>query len=95
MCQVIDRYILQSRKPDTEFSKKAALLRQCLPVVLVNMSGVIHWEHRAFNKAGHNLSSWDGVDCNPQEQFILYKSYRGAILKAFTIWAVVSPVLFF
>jgi lysophospholipase L1-like esterase len=85
LCQVIDRYLPHSQTPDTVFNTKAALLRQYLSVVLDNMPGVFLWEHRAFCKAGKNLLSLDGVHANPHGQFSLYKSYRGAILKALSL----------
>jgi hypothetical protein len=85
VCQVIDRYLPHSQTPDTVFNTKAALLRQYLSVVLDNMPGVFLWEHRAFCKAGKNLLSLDGVHTNPHGQFSLYKSYRGAILKALSL----------
>jgi hypothetical protein len=85
VCQVIDRYLPHSQTPDIVFNTKAALLRQYLSVVLDNMPGVFLWEHRAFCKAGKNLLSLDGVHANPHGQFSLYKSYRGAILKALSL----------
>ena len=85
VCQVIDRNLPHLQTPDTVFNTKVALLRQYLSVVLDNMPGVFLWEHRAFCKAGKNLLSLDGVHCNSYGQFSLYKSYRGAILKALSL----------
>ena len=81
VCQVIDRKIPHSTAPDTAFNAKAhAILRQYLCVVLENKVGIFLWEHRDFG-SDVSLPSLDGVHCNSQGQYRLYRSYRGAILK--------------
>jgi hypothetical protein len=40
------------------------------------------------------LLSSDGVHCNAQGQYCLYRSYRGAILKALKLLYPVNPVLY-
>ena len=72
VCQVIDRKIPHSTAPN---------LRQYLCVVLENEAGIFLWEHLDFG-SDVNLLSLDGVHCNSQGQYRLYRSYRGAILKA-------------
>ena len=81
VCQVIDCKIPHSTAPDAAFNAKAAILRQYLCVVLENEAGIFLWEHRDFG-SDVNLLSLDGVHCNSQGQYCLYRSYRGAILKA-------------
>ena len=81
VCQVIDRKIPHSTAPDAAFNAKTAILRQYLCVVLENEAGIFLWEHRDFG-SDVNLLSLDGVHCNSQGQYRLYRSYRGAILKA-------------
>ena len=81
VCQVIDRKIPHSTAPDAAFNAKAAILRQYLCVVLENEAGIFLWEHRDFGGDVNSLSL-DGVHCNSQGQYRLYRSYRGAILKA-------------
>ena len=82
VCQVINRHIPHSDAPDHAFNAKASILRQYLSVVLANEPGVFPWYHRKFDNGRIDLLSLDGVHCNPQGQYILYRSYRGAILKA-------------
>jgi lysophospholipase L1-like esterase len=82
VCQVINRRIPHSDEPDHAFNAKASMLRQYLSVVLANEPGVFLWDHRKFDNGRIDLLSLDGVHCNPQGQYILYRSYRGAILKA-------------
>ena len=67
------------------FHAKADILRQYLSVVLENEKGMFIWQHREFFKADRNLLSTDGVHCNPQGQYCLYRSYRGAIIKALAL----------
>ena len=81
ICQVIDRKIPHSTAPDAAFNAKAAILRQYLCVVLENEAGIFLWEHHDFG-SDVNLLSLNGVHCNSQGQYRLYRSYRGAILKA-------------
>jgi hypothetical protein len=81
VCQVINRHIPHSDAPDHAFNAKASILRQYLSVVLANEPGVFLWDHRKFDYGRIDLLSLDGVHCNPQGQYILYRSYRGAILK--------------
>ena len=83
VCQVINRHIPHSDAPDHAFNPKASILRQYLSVVLANEPSVFLWDHRKFDNGRIDLLlSLDGVHCNPQGQYILYRSYRGAILKA-------------
>ncbi len=82
VCQVINKHIPHSDAPDHAFNAKASILRQYLSVVLANEPGVFLGDHRKFDNGRIGLLSLDGVHCNPQGQYILYRSYRGAILKA-------------
>ena len=85
VCQVINRNLPQTQAPDNAFNTKAALLRQYLSVVLAEEQGIFVWEHREFSHPGRLLLSSDGVHCNAQGQYCLYRSYRGAILNALTM----------
>lgn len=84
VCQVINRNLPHTHLPDSEFNVKAALLRQYLSVVLAEEQGICVWEHREFFRPDRVLLSPDGVHCNAKGQYCLYRSYRGAILKALT-----------
>ena len=85
VCQVINRNLPHTQAPDNAFNTKAALLRQYLSVVLAEEQGIFVWEHREFSHPDRLLLSSDGVHCNAQGQYCLYRSYRGAILKALTM----------
>ena len=65
---------------------KAADLCQCLCFVLADQPGIFLWDHREFFRSDRSLLSADGVHCNAQGQYCLYSSYRGAILKALTMF---------
>ena len=82
VCQVINRNIPFAQGPDLGFNAKAAILRQYLSVVLAEENGIFTWDHREFFRTDRALLSSDGVHCNAQGQYCLYRSYRGAILKA-------------
>ena len=82
VCQVLDRNIAHTDKPDRVFNAKAAVLRQYLSVVLAGQPGVLLWEHRDFAHPARSLLAKDGVHCNAGGQYCLYRSYRGAILQA-------------
>ena len=82
VCQVINRNIPRTLSPDSNFNVKAAVLRQYLSVVLADQPGILLWEHKEFSRSDRSLLCLDGVHCNAQGQYCLYRSYRGAILKA-------------
>ena len=82
VCQVINRNIPFAQGPELGFNAKAAILRQYLSVVLAEENGIFSWDHREFFRTDRALLSSDGVHCNAQGQYCLYRSYRGAILKA-------------
>lgn len=87
VCQVIGRNVPHSQDPDHGFNAKAALLRQYLSVVLADEPGIFLWTHREFCRCDRILLSPDGVHCNDKGQYSLYRSYRGAILKALSLLA--------
>ena len=82
VCQVVNRNIPRTRSPDCDFNAKAAVLRQYLSVILADQHNIFLWEHKEFYRSDRTLLSFDGVHCNAQGQYCLYRSYRGAILKA-------------
>ena len=79
VCQVIDRKVPHSEALNTGFNAKAALLRQYLSVVLEN--------EQDFSLPDRKLICSDGVHCNAKEQYALYKSYQGTVLKALSLLA--------
>ena len=85
VCQVVDRNIPGSSNPDMAFRAKADKLRQFLSVVLADEKGIFVWQHREFFESRRQLLCSDGVHCNPAGQYCLYRSYRGAIIKALAL----------
>ena len=61
---------------------KAARLRQYLSVVLSEEPEIFLWEHREFARSDCVVLAKDGIHCNTKGQYCLYRSYRGAILRA-------------
>jgi len=80
VCHVIPRGCVVPRHEI--FNKDALLLQQYLEVVLEQLDKVFCWQHRVFSSPDKDLYVWDGVHLNKQGQYQLYRSYRGAILKA-------------
>ena len=75
VCQVIPRV----RAPS--FNTSARILNQYLAEVLDNRN-VFCWEHSGFSNPSVSPYLDDGVHLNAIGQYRLYRSYRGAILKA-------------
>ena len=83
VCLVIPRGI---RSPGaTDFAQKAIILNNYLRVVLEPYQSVFCWTHKVFNSPFKVLFLPAGVHVNPAGQHFLYRSCRGAILKALTL----------
>lgn len=81
VCHVIPRGL--SAAPHRQsFWEKAQLFNQYIQVVLEHISGVFSWRHQAFSNPAKHFYLGDGVHLNTKGQYILYRSYRGAIFKA-------------
>ena len=63
MCQVINRNLPHSQKPNT----KAALLREFLYVVIAEEQSIFVREHREFSHPNRLLLSSDAVHGNAQD----------------------------
>ena len=61
------------------FWRNATVLNQYVSVVLADLHNDFCWRHPEFNK---DFCLVDGVHLNPSGQYLLYRSYRGAVLKA-------------
>ena len=85
VCQVVDRNIPGSSNPDMAFRAKADKLRQYLSVVLADEKGIFVWQHREFFESRRRLLCSNRVHCNSAGQYCLYRSYRGAIIKALAL----------
>ena len=69
------------------FNDAALILNQYLRGVLDPIPNVFCWQHRAFSEPSRDLYLSDGVHVNSSGQYLLYCSYRGAILQALCILA--------
>ena len=76
VCEVIPRV----RAPF--FNAAAPILNQYLNGVLELRPNVFSWRHRGFSNPTVSPYLCDGVHLNSRGQYSLYRSYRGAILKA-------------
>ena len=64
------------------FWHNASVLNQYVGVVLDDFANVFCWSQSEFNSPHKDLHLRDGVHVNPPGQYLLYQSYRGAILMA-------------
>ena len=80
VCHVIPRGA--SHAEAACFARRSDILRQYLGVVLDSIPNVFCWLHKPFSHLAKNFYLADGVHVNPAGQYYLYRSYRGAILKA-------------
>ena len=79
-CYVIPRGLSQ---PDSAlFRQRAEILNNYVSVVLDSTPNGFCWRHRVFNHPAKGYYLPDGVHLNSAGQYQLYRSYRGAILKA-------------
>ena len=72
------------KRAEPMFNKKVEVLNRYLSVV-VDRPRVFVWRHKILNSPSHDFLLEDGVHLNPCGQYLLYRSYRGAILKAVNI----------
>lgn len=82
-CCVIPRGI--SHDDAALFHHRARVLNNYLRVVLDSIPNVFCWEHRVFNHPAKNFYVPDAVHLNFAGQYQLYRSYRGAVLKALSL----------
>ena len=80
VCGVIPRGIFVPHA--MSFLHNALVLNQYFSVVLDDFQRVFCWSHAEFNSPHKDFYLRDGVHVNPTGQYFLYRSYRGAILKA-------------
>ena len=77
VCEVI-------RRAEPVFNERVEVLNRYLRVVIDNPK-VFVWRHKILDSPGHDFLLKDGVHLTPCGQYLLYRSYRGAILKAVNI----------
>ena len=78
VCEVIKR-------GEPVFNQKVEVLNRYLRVVNDNPK-VFVWRHKILDYPSHDFLLGVGVHLNPCGQYLLYRSYRGAILKAVNIF---------
>ena len=69
------------KRAEPMFNKKVEVLNRYLRVV-VDRPRVFVWRHKILDSPRHDFLLEDGVHLNSCGQYLLYRSYRGAILKA-------------
>ena len=80
VCHVIPRG--ESTIRPLYFWERAKVLQQYLEVVLDSLDCVFCWRHKAFTRPDQDFYLRDRVHLNARGQYLLYRSYRGAILTA-------------
>ena len=78
VCHVIPRG--ESTIRPLYFWERAKVLQQYLEVMLDSLDCVFCWHHKAFTRPDQDFYLRDGVHLNARGQYLLYRSYRGAIL---------------
>ena len=84
VCLVIPRRVRHSDLPDAGFNLLALKLNQYLSVLLDDTPFAFVWHHEELELLDRAILMPDGVHLNPHGQYKLYRSYRGALLKALT-----------
>ena len=72
------------KQAEPMFNKNVEVLNRYLSVVL-DRPRVFVWRHKILDSTSHDFLLEDGVHLNPCGQYLLYRSYRGAISKAVKI----------
>lgn len=68
--------------PDSTFNSLAKKLNCYLSVALADMPFVFVWHHKELESLQHAILLPDGMHLNPHGQYLLYRSYQGALIKA-------------
>lgn len=77
VCHVIPR----GRSSDASFNAKVHTLHRVLNALLEPLPGVFCWFHNGLTYPVREVLLPDGVHVNKLGQYLLYRSYRGTILK--------------
>ena len=72
------------KRAEPMFNKKVEVLNRYLTVA-IDCPRVFVWRHKILNSPSHDFLLEEGVHLNPCGQYLLYRSYRGAVLKAVNI----------
>ena len=85
VCEVLPRGTKSPHR--SYFNKAVPILNNYLRVVLGEQESVFCWRHVGFCEPSCDPYLPDGVHVNSVGQYWLYRSYRGAIIKALTMLA--------
>jgi len=83
VCHVIQRGAFYPNP--SVFNANASILNEYVKTVLDLLPNVFTWSHGGFSNPSVQLLLPDGVHVNPVGQYKLYRSYRGAIIKALSM----------
>jgi hypothetical protein len=78
--------LVTPRWRNRHFNKTCLIQNNYLTVVLKHIPKVLSWLHRGFTQPSVTPFLRDGVHFNKIGQYNLYRSYRGAILNAITMF---------
>ena len=76
------------------FWRNSTVLNQYVSVVPADLLNVFCWSHPEFNNIHKDFYLADAVHLNPSRQCLLYRSYRGAVLKAVGLLQKNWPITF-
>ena len=88
--KVIGVCLVTFQASSPEFNEKVTLLNQYLKVVFDDVFKVFCWMHKGFTQPTILPFLKDGVHFTRRAEYTLYRSYRGAILKAIQILSTLS-----
>lgn len=73
---------IHRQKCEGDFNHKVDVLNQYLRVVLEPLGFAFFFKHRGLHNPAGAIHAKDGVHLNLKGEYLLYRSYRGAILTA-------------
>lgn len=82
ICHLIPRTGSFTHVDFNKLNRSAKILNANVKIALEPFSNVFCWSHRGFTEPSDELYLPDGVHVNSDGQYVLYRSYRGAILHA-------------
>ena len=80
----VNQIIFRANSP--VFNARVPILNRYLKVVLEPLPFAFFWHHRGFWRSARDLLHSDGIHLNSWGHFQLYRSMRGAILKALSLY---------
>lgn len=80
--QIVCICLIIPRKNEKEFNEKLQLVNNFLQTVTSDNPKIFVWKHHGLIAPKRNVLLRDGVHVNAYGQYLLYRSYRGAIMKA-------------